>query len=228
LLALLPAPALMRETRDEPKAPPRLSTMLSNYGAVISNPLAKICFGAVFLDSLFCFGLFPYMTTILHAQDETRATIAGIIIAAFGIGAIVYSVVVRHLLTLMSDRGLMVSGGAIVALCLLLVPFHPPWPVLAVNFLIMGVAFFMLHGGIQVYATELAPAARGSAMALHSSSFFLGMATGPLFYGYGLTQLGMTLTFVLAAIGMAAVGAGASAGLRQPPSTGPQAPSTAG
>jgi predicted MFS family arabinose efflux permease len=228
LMTLLLGPALLRETRDEPRAPPKLSTMVANYRAVLSNPLAKVCFGAVFLDSLFVFGLFPYMTVVLRAQDETRATIAGVIIAAFGIGAIIYSMAVRHLLMLTSDRGLMVGGGVIVSLCLLLVPLHPPWPVLAVTFLVMGVAFFMLHGSIQVYATELAPVARGSAMALHSTSFFLGMATGPLFFGFGFTHLGMALTFVLAAIGMVAVGIGAAVGLREPRGGRQQAPPTAG
>jgi predicted MFS family arabinose efflux permease len=227
VITLLPARALMRETRDEPTAPPKLSTMLENYRAVLSNPLAKICFGAVFLDSLLVFGLFPYATTILEVQGEARATIAGVIIATFGIGAIVYSALVRRLLLLTSDRGLMVGGGAIAAVCLLLIPLHPPWPVLAVNFLVMGVAFFMLHGSIQVYATELAPVARGSAMALHSSSFFLGMATGPLFYGFGFTHLGMALTFIIAAVGIVGVGVGAALGLRQSRGSQPPAPSAA-
>ena len=39
---------------------------------------------------------------------------------------------------------------------------------------------------IQIYASELAPAARGSAMALHSFFFFLGQAVGPIVYGVGL------------------------------------------
>jgi predicted MFS family arabinose efflux permease len=228
LMALMPAPVLLHQTRDEPRAPPTLAAMLANYRAVLGNPLAKICFGSVFLDSLFVFGLFPYMTTILQTQGETRATIAGVIIAAFGIGAIVYSAAVRHLLMLTSAPGLMFGGGVIVALCLLLVPFHPPWPILAINFLIMGVAFFMLHGSIQVYVTELAPTARGSAMALHSSSFFLGMATGPLFFGFGFTHLGMPVTFVLAAIGMVGVGVGAALGLRQSRGTKPRTPSARG
>jgi predicted MFS family arabinose efflux permease len=228
VLTLLPVRQLLHETRDEPRAPPRLSTMLANYRAVIGNPLAKICFGAVFLDSLLIFGLFPYTTTILEAQGETSATIAGVIIAAFGIGAIVYSAVVRRLLMLTSDRGLMVVGGAVMAACLALIPFHPPWPVQAVNFLIMGVAFFMLHGSIQVYVTELAPAARASAMALHSTSFFLGMAAGPLFYGFGFPHLGMAWTFAIAAVGIAAVGLWAATALRASRTARPPAPSAAG
>ncbi len=36
----------------------------------------------------------------------------------------------------------------------------------------LGLGFYMLHAVIQVYASELAPAARGSAIALHSFFFF--------------------------------------------------------
>jgi predicted MFS family arabinose efflux permease len=214
-LTLLPVRQFLRDTRDEPTAPPKLSTMLANYRAVLINPLAKVCFGVVFFDSLFVFGLFPYIGTILEAQGETSATIAGVIIAVFGIGAIVYSAIVRRLLALMNDRRLMLLGGVIAAVCLALVPLHPPWPVLALDFLIMGVAFFMLHGSVQVYVTELAPAARASAMAAHSTSFFLGMAAGPLFYGFGFPLLGMTWTFAISAVGMAAVGVWAALALRQ-------------
>jgi hypothetical protein len=65
-------------------------------------------------------------------------------------------------------------------------------------------------------------------MALHSSSFFLGMATGPLFYGFGFTHLGMALTFVIAAVGIVGVGVGAAFGLRQSRAQQPQAPSATG
>jgi len=221
LATLLPARRFLRESRDEPTAPPQLSAVFANYRTIFANPLAKTCFGTVFFDSLIVFGLFPYTATVLEAQGETSATIAGIIIAAFGIGAIVYSAIVRRLLVLTTDRWLMAGGGVIVAICLALVPLQLPWPVLAANFLIMGVAFFMLHGSIQVYVTELAPAARASAMAAHSTSFFLGMAVGPLFYGFGFPYLGMGWTFLIAALGIAAVGAWAAAALRQsrPPSS---------
>jgi predicted MFS family arabinose efflux permease len=212
---LLPVRGFLRDTRDEPRAPLRIATMLANYRAVVANPLAKICFGAVFFNSFFIFGLLPYIATILEAQGETSATIAGVIIAAFGIGAIVYSVTVRQVLVLTGgDRWPMAGGGLVVAVCLMLIPLQPPWPVQAVNFLIMGVAFFMLHGSIQVYVTELAPTARASAMALHSSSFFFGMALGPLFYGYGFGHLGVSWTFAIAAAGIMAVGIWSAATLR--------------
>ena len=60
------------------------------------------------------------------------------------------------------------------------------WPVEFVNFVLLGFGFYMLHAVIQIYASELAPTARGSAMALHSFFFFFGQAIGPIVYGAGL------------------------------------------
>lgn len=36
-----------------------LSALVPNYRAIFSNPLAKICFGAVFLEAVFMYGVFP-------------------------------------------------------------------------------------------------------------------------------------------------------------------------
>ena len=72
--------------------------------------------------------------------------------------------------------------------CLIVIAARLPWPVEFVNFALLGFGFYMLHAVIQIYASELAPAARGSAMALHSFFFFLGQAVGPIVYGIGLVH----------------------------------------
>src|ERR1700687_3418393 len=71
-----------------------LSTLVPNYRAIFSNPLAKYCFGAVFVEAIFLFGVFPYMANLLHTGGEMRASIAGIVIAGFGIGGVIYNVIV--------------------------------------------------------------------------------------------------------------------------------------
>ena len=68
-----------------------LSTFIPNYRAVFSNPLAKYCFGAVFIEALFLFGVFPYMAVLLRDAGETHASIAGVVIAGFGIGGVIYT-----------------------------------------------------------------------------------------------------------------------------------------
>jgi hypothetical protein len=44
---------------------------------------------------------------------------------------------------------------------------------------VIGLSYYMLHNCLQTEATELAPTARGSAVALFACGFFLGQALGP-------------------------------------------------
>ena len=70
----------------------------------------------------------------------------------------------------------------------------------------LGCGFYMVHGVIQIYATELAPAARGSATSMHSASFFLGLAIGPVYFGYALAHAGLAPTVALSAAVMFVTG----------------------
>jgi predicted MFS family arabinose efflux permease len=74
----------------------------------------------------------------------------------------------------------------------------------------------MLHGCIQVQATEIAPDARGAAVSFHSFFFFLGQAIGPVLYGFGLAHGGLAPTLMVGAIVMAAVGLFCAAFLGDP------------
>ena len=47
------------------------SSFLPGYRAVFGNPLAKYCFGAVFVEAIFVFGLFPYVAVMLRPKAST-------------------------------------------------------------------------------------------------------------------------------------------------------------
>ena len=183
-----------------------LSTFIPNYRAVFSNPLAKYCFGAVFIEALFLFGVFPYMAVLLRDAGETHASIAGVVIAGFGIGGVVYTFMVAWLVAHISEQRLMAAGGMVMGACLLVIALRMPWPIEFMNFMVMGFGFYLLHGCIQVYVTELAPSARGSATAGHSMFFFLGQAAGPVVYGAGLSSVGITPVLLVGAVALAATG----------------------
>jgi predicted MFS family arabinose efflux permease len=173
---------------DEPVGRFDLSTLVPNYRAVFRNPLAKYCFGAVFVEAVFLFGVFPYMAIMLRGDGVSSASIAGVVIAGFGIGGILYTLSVSWLLNHLGERRMMAGGGMVMAFGLIVIALRAPWPVEFVNFMMLGYGFYMLHGCIQVYVTELAPTARASATAGHSSFFFLGQAAGPVVYGIGLSS----------------------------------------
>jgi predicted MFS family arabinose efflux permease len=193
-----------------------LSTLGPNYRAIFSNPMAKYCFGAVFIEAVFMFGVFPHMATLLHTEGETRASIAGVVLAGFGFGGVIYTLSVSWLLAYFSVRRLMAAGGIAMGFCLIGIAYRAPWPAEFVNFLLLGFGFYLLHGCIQVFVTELAPAARGSAVAAHSFFFFLGQAIGPVYYGLGFGSVGIVPVLLTSSIMLIVTGWVCALRLRKP------------
>jgi predicted MFS family arabinose efflux permease len=183
-----------------------LKSVPANYRAIFANPSAKVCYGAVFLEGVFIFGVFPYVALMLLAGGEARASIAGIVISGFWVGGVIYTIVVGNLLEMFGQRRVMMAGGCAAALALIGLAFGAGWPLALGAFIGLGVGFYLLHGSIQVYMTELAPNARGSATALHSSSFFLGQSLGPIVYGVGFGLIGSGLSLGIGAVVIALVG----------------------
>jgi predicted MFS family arabinose efflux permease len=183
-----------------------LAAVGAGFRAILRNPLTKICFPAVLLEGIGVFGLFPYVAALLVARGEDRAIIAGVVIAGFGVGGIIYSFAVSRLLGRFGEQRLMLGGGMFIAAALLVIATGLPWPVEFLAFLTLGLGFYSLHGVIQVYATELAPHARGLAMSLHSAFFFLGQGLGPIVFRYGLATIGLAKTNALAGLTLVLVG----------------------
>jgi len=183
-----------------------LSTLVPNYRTVFRNPLAKYCFGAVFVEAIFLFGVFPYMASLLHTEGVTHASIAGVVLAGFGIGGVIYTLLVSRLVAHIGERRLMAGGGMAMAFCLVVIALRAPWPVEFANFVLLGFGFYLLHGCVQVHVTELAPAARASATTGHTFFFFVGQAMGPVVYGLGLRSVGIIPVLLLGAVMLTATG----------------------
>jgi predicted MFS family arabinose efflux permease len=220
-LALALTVWVFRASKEEQTGRFDLSMIGPNYRAIFGNPKAKYCFGTVFLEGMLVFGLFPYVALLLFTRGETRSSIAGLVIAGFGIGGLLYTLAVKSLLGRFGERGLMIDGGVFMGLGLFVVGLQFGWQVEFAMFLMMGYAFYMLHGAIQVHVTELAPAARGSAMALHSSFFFFGQAAGPVVYGFGFSQVGVTPMLTVGALIIVAAGFVCAHKLRFAPAASP-------
>ena len=183
-----------------------LAAVPASYRAIFSHPLAKFCFGAVLLEGMFLFGLFPFIASLLHAAGEERATIAGLVIAGFGAGGILYAFVVALALSALGQRWMMFLGGLLMGLGLMALAVQPAWPTQLAIFVVFGLAFYLLHGVIQIVVIELAPAARSTAAAMHSTFFFLGQSIGPVFYRIGFAELGTTASFVIGGTVLIATG----------------------
>lgn len=177
-----------------PRRPVSLGALQEGYRAILGNPKARVCFTAVFIEGLCVLGLFPFVAAFLFELGETRASIPGVVIAAFAVGGLFYTMSVSRLLPRFGVKALMIGGSVVVTLQLLAVAAGPRWEAQALCFLLMGWGFYCLHGSLQVFSSELAPEARASALSLHAFFFFMGQAAGPIVYGFALEQAGKVST----------------------------------
>ncbi|MPZ36910.1 MAG: MFS transporter [Rhizobiales bacterium] len=198
-----------------------LSAVKENYRGIFADPRAKFCFGSVFFEGIFIHGIFPYVAILLLVGGEARASIAGLVIAAFGAGGVIYSLSVPALVARFPERRLMLIGGSLGAIALSLAAMHFPWYAQVAIFGIFGFGFYLLHGCIQVHVTDLSSTARGAATSVHSSFFFMGQATGPVLYGYGYAHGSLELLMFLGSgvIIVIAIVCSRFLRLRNPPST---------
>jgi predicted MFS family arabinose efflux permease len=184
-----------------------LAGVRAGYAQVFRNPKAVVCYAAVFIEGVVLYGMLPYLALILEERGAGSVREAGFVIAGFGLGGVVFSLLVGRLLALCGGQMNMIrAGGVVVGLALILVAFGESWPAKAFAFVVVGLGFYMIHNSLQVQATELAPEARGAAVALHAFFFFLGHAAGPVAFGASKGAFGTEPAILVSAVLMAMLG----------------------
>jgi len=183
----MPAGASAAASRDS-------GSFATLYGRVLANPKAPWLIGGVAVEGMFFYGLFPYMGELLLATARPAggsiAAVTGVVLGAFGIGGLLYAFGVRVFLRLFGVRRMCLIGSTAAAVCYAALAVVPSWSLAALAMGVAGVSFYMLHNSMQTEATELAPSARGSAVALFACGFFIGQGLGPLVFGALLHGVG--------------------------------------
>ena len=167
-----------------------LASLFDSYKRVITHRTALACFISVFIEGAAVYGLFPYVPAFFLEQGETRLFIAGIVIAAFSIGVFVYTGIIQFLLSKFRVQQLMILGGCILASQEFIIALGPIWQIQFINFAIMGLGFYLMHGALQAFITDVSVVHRGKATALHSFFFFFGQAAGIIAYGFAVLHFG--------------------------------------
>ena len=169
------------------------------YRTIFSNPNARVCYSAVFIEGCCVLGLFPYVASFLFEQGVTSLSIGGLVIAGFAVGGLFYTLTVSRMLPLIGVNRMMIAGATLMASQLAVIAFGPRWQFQALDFVALGWGFYMIHGSLQVFASELSEEARATALSLHSFFFFMGQTVGPIAYGFGLLHAGKLPTMLGAA-----------------------------
>ena len=183
-----------------------LTVALARYRTIIAIPRARALFSFVFIEGVVIFGIFPFVAPLLEARGAGGPSEAGIIIAAFAAGGILYSALVAVLLRTLGLAWMLVVAGAFGAFGFAGIAVAGHWTMDAIAMVALGLSFYMLHNSFQTQVTEVAPQARGSAVALHAFSFFCGQAIGPVSLGFGFAAIGQAPTLLIGALAILALG----------------------
>ena len=206
LIALVLAAVGLRGLPEAPRQPLDPRTVVLRYRDIFRIPTARICYLTVLSEGIFVMGLFAYVAVLLLQAGEPRASIAGLVIASFAVGGMIYSISIGVLLRLFGQKAVMMGGGFCMAFGIAALAFAPPWPVQCAVVAVMGLGFYMLHASIQVFVTELAPATRSSAIAFHTFSIFVGQSIGTAAFGYGMSWIGSGWTLAICSAAIALTG----------------------
>ena len=200
LVVLKPRPDASREALS-------IANAIGRYRSLFRNPHTLALYGLVILEGALIFGIMPYVAAILGDRSGVGATEAGFAVGGAGLGGLVYGFTVRRLVAHLGPARMVLAGGLIMAtaIAVFALPFLPWWTAIGC-FIVQGFGFFLMHGTFQAQATELAPTARGSAVALFACSLFCGHALGPIIVGALKVSFGASIALLAMAAGIALLG----------------------
>lgn len=146
--------------------------------AVVQSPRAWPVFAAICFEGMAVFSVLAFLPLYLHTRFDISMTKASLALIAYGAGGLVYSYNARRLTGHFSVGNLALLGSFAVAISLLFLYLVPVWylaiPVMAGA----GFGMYLLHSTILTRATAITETARGLAISLTVSIFFVGQSVG--------------------------------------------------
>lgn len=132
----------------------------------------------VFLEGVAAFGALAFVASHLHTTLGISLTLAGMAVALFGAGGLAFAALAKPLVSRLGEQRLALCGGSLMALGFCLLALAPNLAMGMVGAFCTGLGFYMMHSTLQINATQMAPQARGTAMAVFAGCLFLGQSVG--------------------------------------------------
>jgi len=172
---------------------------VADYGAVLSNPFARVVIAAAFIEGAIVWGAFAYIGAQLRLRFGLSFTLIGMTVACFGVGGLIYAALVKLFVYRLGQVGLAIAGGLVIAAAYIELALGPVWWLAPIGTLAIGLGFYMLHNTLQTNATQMTPQARGTAVAIFSSAIFVGQTAGVAAGALVIDRLGAVPLFLVTA-----------------------------
>jgi predicted MFS family arabinose efflux permease len=171
--------------------------------ALFAHKRLRVLFAAGFTEGVFIFGALAFVAVYLQRRFAIGPGLAGTLVAMYAAGGVIYALLARRAVRRLGERGLVTLGGSALVLGYVTLAFAPSAALATLGIAAVGAGFYMLHTTVQIHVTHVAPAERGSAVALFATFLFLGQASGVWLAARVLDAAGMAPVFLAAAAGLA-------------------------
>lgn len=174
--------------------PLELRKLLTQYVLLVKAPRPRAVLLAVSIEGAVFFGTLAYLGAFLRQAFGLDFLRVGLVLGCFGIGGLGYSLCARWIVPRAGERGMIRLGGVVLAACLITLARLPGYalpPVIAA----LGFALYMFHNTLQTNSTQMAVEARGAAVSLFYSCFFLSQAIGAAVLGVAIGRFGYGAVF---------------------------------
>lgn len=186
----------------------------------------------VAIEGAFTFAAVAVLPAYLVRDHGLSLSAAGGIVALYAAGGFVYSITARRLVPVFGEAGLAGWRGAALALAWVAMVLAPHWWATVPSTLLAGLGFHSMHDVMQTQATQMAPAARGTAVSLFAGGMVAGISVGVALASAVVDRAGIEPVFLAcaAALGLLALvfsasltrAAGATAGGQPRTGSGPR------
>ena len=180
---------------------------LARYRAVLARASARRLLVMVGIEGAIAFAAPPFIGAFLVEGYQLSFSLAGLMLGAAGLGALVYTLAAGYFVRRFGERGLLVLGGVGMVVWLGGIALMPPVPVVAVLSFLGGLSLVCFHGVLQARGSEMMPQARSTGMAAFAFSLFVGQAIGAGLAGLLLSLVGYQGILLGAAGGISALAA---------------------
>ena len=199
------------ETDDTPGVHP---SFVAQALEILVAPWSRFVLVLALVEGASGFGVLSIIASHLHKELGLSLSMSGSIVAMYGLGGVLYMTLARRLIRRLGEAGLAQFGGALMGLSFCVLGFTHWWPLTAVVSLSAGFGFFMFHNTMQANATQMTPAARGTAVSLFSCALFTGQALGVLLAAHLITLVGSGAVIALGGLTVTLLGTVLARGLR--------------
>lgn len=188
LVCLIPLFRLTEPTRDQ------YIGVVAGLKLFFQEKWAVFVVALAFVEGALVLGILTLLAPALEFQG-IETSMAGLSVATYGVATLVFSRLVRPVAARLTGPQVLLMGGSCLIVGLGIVALQLSVLTVVIAALMLGGTWAFMHTGLQAWATQVVPQARGMTVAFFAGALFAGSAVSSALAGILAEEGQWTLIF---------------------------------